>query len=186
MQASAAIEACIYHNPFTVVVFSQNVRVDGTETVITHRLDVHISQAAARPFVNICRTLFHPTLVEQLVQFAVFDGDYDLFPTFFGLGIIQRDKCFLLGLVIEQRVVIRFGSNLRTVYLFNDGARFHFGIGFVERAFFQYFGNEHAFSLIVPVEKQPHAGCRLALAVRIEASAGMRHVQFAQPFAQHF
>ena len=64
VQASTAIETGVDDDAFAVVVFSQDVRVDGTETVVSHRLDVHVTQSATRPSVNVCRTLFHPAAVE--------------------------------------------------------------------------------------------------------------------------
>ena len=67
VQTAAAIEAGVDNDAFAIVVFTQNIRVNGTEAVIAHRLDMHIAQTAARPFGYICRALFYPTGVEQSV-----------------------------------------------------------------------------------------------------------------------
>ena len=184
MQASTAIETGVDDDAFAVVVFSQDVRVDGTETVVSHRLDVHVTQSATRPSVNVCRTLFHPAAVEQITERTVRDGDNDLFPAFLGLWVEEGNKCLLPCLVVEQRVVVCIGGDFHAVYLLDDCAGFHPGVGCVEGAFLHHFGNEHAPARVVPVEEQSQAGSRFGLPFGIETAAGVRYVQFAQPFAQ--
>jgi tricorn protease len=63
LQTTAAIETGINHNSVTVVIFTQNIRVNSTETSVAHGLDMYIPQPAVRPFLNIGSTLFYPTFI---------------------------------------------------------------------------------------------------------------------------
>ena len=89
MQAATSVEAGVDDNSLAIVVFAQYVRIDGTETIVAHRLYVHVTQSATRPSVNVCRTLFHPAGIEQGAEHAVAYRDYNFFPAFFGLRIVQ-------------------------------------------------------------------------------------------------
>ena len=89
MQAATSVEAGVDDNSLAIVVFAQYVRIDGTETIVAHRLYVDISETAVGPFIYIGRTLFHPAGIEQGAEHAVAYRDYNFFPAFFGLRIVQ-------------------------------------------------------------------------------------------------
>ena len=42
VQTTAAIETGINHNSVAVVIFTQNIRVNSTETTVAHGLDMHV------------------------------------------------------------------------------------------------------------------------------------------------
>ena len=151
VQTSSAIETGIDDDTFTVIVLAQNIRINGTEAVISHGFNVHISQTAVRPFVYIGCPLFYPACIEQIAHYTIADRNNYFFPTFFGLRVIERNQCFLSGFTVQQNRVIAFGSDFLTVDLFNDISGLHFGTGVVEGAFFHYFRNQQTFAVMIPV-----------------------------------
>ena len=99
VQTTATVEAGVDNDAFTVVVFTQNVAIDGAEAGVGHRLDVDVAQSASRPARYIGGTLFHPAGVEQVAHLTIADGQYDLVPAFAILRVIERDKGLAAHLV---------------------------------------------------------------------------------------
>ena len=149
MQTASSVETRINHDTFPVIVFTQDIRIDGTETAVVHRFDMYVSQATIRPFVHICRTLFHPTFIQQAAQGSAADGFHHFVPTGFRLRIVERNQDLLASLSIQQRRKIPLGR--LSVNLLNHHTRFHLCRFPVERAFFHHFVHLHAFARVTPV-----------------------------------
>ena len=88
MQTTTTVETGIYYYSVTVVVFTQNIRVNSTETTVAHRLNMDISKASVRPFLDIGSTLFYPTFVQQTIELSTSNRHNHFFPTFLILRII--------------------------------------------------------------------------------------------------
>ena len=144
---------------------------------------MYVSQATVRPFIHICRTLFHPTLIQQATQGSAADGFHYFIPTGFRLGVVERNQDLLASLSIQQRRKITLGR--LSVNLLNHHTRFHLCRLPVERTFFHHFIHLHAFARVTPVIQQSQTGGSF-LGSRTVTASRVRHVQFTQQFAQHF
>ena len=182
VQTTTSVETGIDDDTFAVIVFTQDIGIDGTETFVVHRFDVYISQTAVRPFRYIGSTLFYPALVQQITKRSSADRTYHFVPVFLGLRIVQRYQYFLASLAVQQRSIVFISLDRFTVDLFNNSSDFDTGSLTVERTFLYHLGNTQAVARIIPVVQHAQLGCRLCFQIRIETSAGMRNIQFTQQF----
>ena len=100
VQASASIEAGVYHDAFALVVLAQDVRVNRTETGIIHRFDVHIAQTSVRPAFYVFRPLLYPARIEQAIHCSVAYGFHHFFPALVCFRVVKRYQGFLACLSI--------------------------------------------------------------------------------------
>ena len=118
MQTTSSVEAGIDDDAVAVVVLAQDVRIDGTEAIVVHGLDVYVSQASVGPFLHILGTLFYPPVVEQSVELSVADGLDDLIPALSVVRVVEGEEGLLAGQSVEQRGEVRVTVDFRSVDFF--------------------------------------------------------------------
>ena len=185
VQPAATIMALVYDYSVSVsVLVAQQFAVNGAETLRIHRLNVNISDASARNAVNESAVAVYPSLVEQVVEFALRDSLHRNLHLL-ALGVSDAEAYILANLSVEQWEVVHSGFNLLAVDALDDAAGCNARILHIERTTLDNLLNLQTVALILRVEEYSQVGGGKRAVRSVVAGSCMRSVQLAKHFAQH-
>ena len=119
---------------------------------------MNISDASARNAVNESAVAVYPTLVEQIVEFALRDSLHRNLHLL-AFGVSDAESYILANLSVEQWEVVHSGFNLLAVDALDDAAGCYACILHIERTTFDNLLNLQAVALILRVEEYTQVGC---------------------------
>ena len=186
VQPASAVVAYVDHEGFLVAVFAEHFGEHVAEALAVHCLDVHVAHAPAGVLLGHLAAAFNPAFVEQVAHCARRCGYHFLFVLVLALVVGEYEQRALAALSGQQReVVLAFFYGLAVNFL-NYVPGLYLRAGEVERAAFYYFLYLEPVAVVFVIKERTEVGCLLARRGSSDACSGVRGVQFAEHFAQHF